>query len=142
MCMTSMILPRSQIRNFTPESSLCRPRIFRNPTWRRFVVVSMGLCHLQLRTPDPPGQVLADRPEAADQYEFAVEDGDVILMATDGIFDNVPDRLLVEEMDKVQHCKDEMVLQQSANTIALMARRLSRDSQVILASPAAVWSAF
>ena len=77
-------------------------------------------------------QVLADRPDAADQYAFSVEDGDVILLATDGIFDNVPDRLLVEEMDKVQHCKDEVVLQQSANTIALMARRLSRDAQVPL----------
>ena len=77
-------------------------------------------------------QVLADRPDAADQYAFSVEDGDVILLATDGIFDNVPDRLLVEEMDKVQHCKDEVVLQQSANTIALMARRLSRDAQVKL----------
>ena len=77
-------------------------------------------------------QVLADRPDAADQYAFSVEDGDVILLATDGIFDNVPDRLLVEEMDKVQHCKDEVVLQQSANTIALMARRLSRDAQVLL----------
>ena len=78
-------------------------------------------------------QVLADRPDAADQYAFSVEDGDVILLATDGIFDNVPDRLLVEEMDKVQHCKDEVILQQSANTIALMARRLSRDSQVTFA---------
>ena len=77
-------------------------------------------------------QVLADRPDAADQYAFSVEDGDVILLATDGIFDNVPDRLLVEEMDKVQHCKDEVVLQQSANTIALMAKRLSRDAQVPL----------
>ena len=45
--------------------------------------------------------MLADRPDSADQYEFSVEDGDVILMATDGIFDNVPDRLLVQEMDKV-----------------------------------------
>lgn len=77
---------------------------------------------------------MADRPDAADQYAFSVEDGDVILLATDGIFDNVPDRLLVEEMDKVQHCKDEVILQQSANTIALMARRLSRDSQVMLLS--------
>ena len=81
-------------------------------------------------------QVLADRPDAADQYAFSVEDGDVILLATDGIFDNVPDRLLVEEMDKVQHCKDEVILQQSANTIALMARRLSRDSQVTILNTA------
>jgi len=86
---------------------------------------------LSLPPTELQSEVLADRPDAADQYAFSVEDGDVILLATDGIFDNVPDRLLVEEMDKVQHCKDEVVLQQSANTIALMARRLSRDSQFL-----------
>ena len=42
--------------------------------------------------------VLADLPEAADRYEFNVEDGDVIILATDGIFDNVPDHLLVEQV--------------------------------------------
>merc|ERR1711874_856068 len=86
---------------------------------------------LSLPPTELQSEVLADRPDAADQYAFSVEDGDVILLATDGIFDNVPDRLLVEEMDKVQHCKDEVVLQQSANTIALMARRLSRDAQFL-----------
>ena len=75
-------------------------------------------------------KVLADRPESADQYEFSVEDGDVILLATDGLFDNVPDKLLVQEMAVVQHCKDEVKLQQCANTIALMARRLSKDPKV------------
>ena len=54
------------------------------------------------------------------------------LQATDGIFDNVPDNLLIEEMHKVQHCKDINVLQQSANSIALMARKLSRDPKVVL----------
>jgi len=86
---------------------------------------------LSLPPTELQSEVLADRPESADQYEFSVEDGDVILLATDGIFDNVPDRLLVEEMDKVQHCKDELVLQQCANSIALMARRLSRDSKFL-----------
>ena len=33
-------------------------------------------------------------------------------------------------MYKVQHCKDTHTLQQTANSIALMARRLSRDPQV------------
>ena len=75
-------------------------------------------------------QVLADRPESADQYEFSVEDGDVILLATDGLFDNVPDKLLVAEMSSLQHCKDEVKLQQCANTIALMARKLSKDPKV------------
>ena len=85
---------------------------------------------LSLPPTELQSEVLADRPESADQYEFSVEDGDVILLATDGIFDNVPDRLLVEEMAVVQHCKDELKLQQCANSIALMARKLSRDPKV------------
>merc|ERR1711874_967988 len=67
---------------------------------------------------------MSDRPESADQYEFSVEDGDVILLATDGLFDNV------------QHCKDEIKLQKSANAIALMARKLSKDPKFL--SPFAV----
>ena len=47
---------------------------------------------LSLPPTELQSQVLADRPESADQYEFSVEDGDVILLATDGLFDNVPDR--------------------------------------------------
>ena len=53
------------------------------------------------------------------------------MQATDGIFDNVPDRLLIEAMDKVQHCKDKQVIQQCANSIALMARKLSRDPKFL-----------
>ena len=41
-------------------------------------------------------------------------------------------RLIVDEMAVVQHCKDEVRLQQCANTIALMARNLSKDSKVRL----------
>jgi len=86
---------------------------------------------LSLPPTELQSEVLADRPESADQYEFSVEDGDVILLATDGLFDNVPDKLLVQEMAVVQHCKDEVKLQQCANTIALMARRLSKDPKFL-----------
>lgn len=86
---------------------------------------------LSLPPTELQSEVLADRPESADQYEFSVEDGDVILVATDGIFDNVPDRLLVQEMTVVQHCKDELKIQQCANSIALMARKLSRDPKFL-----------
>ena len=41
-------------------------------------------------------------------------------------------RLIVDEMAVVQHCKDEVRLQQCANTIALMARKLSKDPKVRL----------
>ncbi len=121
----------------------------------------------------PPSElaadVLADQPEAADNYEFKVEDGDVIMLATDGIFDNMPDSLLVDEIsekvpkprvrwpasggrqssyssdsdsssmssssstssldsaDDPGHAELAAGLQQCANSIALIARKLSQD---------------
>lgn len=41
---------------------------------------------------------LRSRPESADTSQFSVECGDVILVATDGVFDNVPEPVLVAEM--------------------------------------------
>lgn len=72
-------------------------------------------------------QVLGDRPECADTSSFQVENGDVILLATDGVFDNVPDSLLIPELVRVQGSTDPMQLQLVANTIALMARTLAFD---------------
>lgn len=58
----------------------------------------------QLSLP-PPGHgdnVLSDRPESADQLSFPVLDGDVILVATDGVFDNVPTNLLLNTLTEVR----------------------------------------
>lgn len=57
----------------------------------------------QLSLP-PPGHgdnVLSDSPESADTLNFPVEDGDVILVATDGLFDNVPTNLLLDTLKTV-----------------------------------------
>lgn len=57
----------------------------------------------QLSLP-PPGyqaDVLSDQPDSAITGDFAVEDGDVILVATDGVFDNLPQNLLINELLKV-----------------------------------------
>ena len=57
-----------------------------------------------------------------------MEDGDVIMLATDGIFDNVPDSLLLAEISsKVTEEDLASSLQQCANSIALIARSLSQD---------------
>lgn len=58
----------------------------------------------QLSLP-PPGldNVLSDRPESADTMNFPVEKGDIILVATDGVFDNVPMKLLVDTLSEVLH---------------------------------------
>jgi protein phosphatase PTC7 len=58
----------------------------------------------QLSLP-PPGHgdnVLSDRPESADQLSFPVKNGDVILVATDGVFDNVPENLLLNTLMEVR----------------------------------------
>lgn len=71
------------------------------------------------------------RPEAADTSNFKVEDGDVILLATDGVFDNVPDQLLLTELCKLQGERDPIKIQGVANSIALMARSLAFDSNFL-----------
>ncbi|XP_012172909.1 protein phosphatase PTC7 homolog isoform X3 [Bombus affinis] len=83
----------------------------------------------QLSFPPPghSGLVLSDSPESADTSSFGVEDGDVILLATDGVFDNVPDQLLITEMRKVQGERDPTKIQGVANSIAWMARSLAFD---------------
>lgn len=83
----------------------------------------------QLSLP-PPGldNVLSDRPESADTMNFPVERGDIILVATDGVFDNVPMKLLVDTLSEVEGEHDPVKLQMCANSIALIARSLSFDS--------------
>jgi protein phosphatase PTC7 len=80
--------------------------------------------------------VLSDAPESADTFSFQVENGDVILVATDGVFDNVPKDLLLETLKGVEGENDAVKLQMTANSIALMARSLSFDSEFM--SPFAI----
>ncbi|XP_075154607.1 protein phosphatase PTC7 homolog [Haematobia irritans] len=92
----------------------------------------------QLSLP-PPGHdhnVLSDSPDAADTLSFPVKEGDVILVATDGVFDNVPETLLLDVLKEVEGVTDPVKLQMTANSLALMARSLSFDSEFI--SPFAI----
>lgn len=91
----------------------------------------------QLSFPPPfHRNVLSDSPQSADQSSFPVEDGDVVLMATDGVFDNVPVNMLLEVLKGLEGERDQGRLQMTANTIALMARSLSFDSDFM--SPFAI----
>jgi protein phosphatase PTC7 len=73
--------------------------------------------------------VLSDSPQSADRDSFPVEEGDVILVATDGVFDNVPKNILLDTLKEVEGETDTIKLQMTANTIAFMARSLSFDSE-------------
>lgn len=55
----------------------------------------------------------------------------MILLATDGVFDNVPQSLLVAELSKLGGVKDETCVQKTANSIALMARSLAFDGKFL-----------
>lgn len=41
-------------------------------------------------------------PEAADSSSFHVQLGDIILTATDGLFDNMPDYMILQELKKLK----------------------------------------
>ncbi|XP_066246414.1 protein phosphatase PTC7 homolog [Euwallacea similis] len=87
----------------------------------------------QLSLP-PPGyraDVLSDRPELASSDNFPVEDGDVILVATDGVFDNLPQNIILNELIKCQGERCASRLQMVANSIAWMARSLSFDKTFV-----------
>lgn len=51
----------------------------------------------------------------------------MILVATDGVFDNVPDSILIPELGKLQGERDAAKIQGVANSIAWMARTLAFD---------------
>lgn len=79
----------------------------------------------------PPAQrehVLSDSPESADTTEFVVRNGDLIVVATDGLFDNMPDKDIVAELSKIKEVTSESI-QWAANSIAMQARRHAFDSQ-------------
>jgi protein phosphatase PTC7 len=67
------------------------------------------------------------RPESAAVANFRVEEGDVILLATDGVFDNVPASLLLAQLVGLQGERDQGRIQGVANSIAWMARSLAFD---------------
>lgn len=78
-------------------------------------------------------------PESADTSNFQVEDGDVILLATDGVFDNVPQHMLLTELKSLQGERDLVQIQKVANSIALMARCLAFDRNFNSPFSAAAW---
>lgn len=85
---------------------------------------------LSLPPPSISGQVHNDSPETADTSSFAVREGDLILLATDGLFDNLPENLIVQHLSKIRDRKLETI-QQAVNSLAFQAHRLAFDSSYL-----------
>ncbi|XP_034482463.1 protein phosphatase PTC7 homolog isoform X2 [Drosophila innubila] len=81
----------------------------------------------QLAVP-PPGHelnVLTDGPECAALLQFDIQCGDILVLATDGVYDNVSEEMLVRVLSHAAGISDPVKLQTYANSVALMARSLS-----------------
>uniref|UniRef100_A0A670ZNT7 Protein phosphatase n=1 Tax=Pseudonaja textilis TaxID=8673 RepID=A0A670ZNT7_PSETE len=65
-------------------------------------------------------------PDAADSTTFDVQLGDIILTATDGLFDNMPDYMILQELKKLKNSNYESI-QQTASSIAEQAHELAYD---------------
>ncbi|MED6292848.1 Protein phosphatase PTC7 [Characodon lateralis] len=81
---------------------------------------------LSIAPPGAEGAVLSDSPESADSSSFDVQLGDIILTATDGLFDNMPDYMILQELKKLKNSNYESI-QQAARSIAEQAHVLAYD---------------
>jgi len=72
------------------------------------------------------GVVLSDSPDSADQSSFGVKEGDIILVGTDGLFDNMSEEMILSHLSKVKGTKKEN-LEKVASRIAHEAHELAFD---------------
>ncbi|XP_067952009.1 protein phosphatase PTC7 homolog [Watersipora subatra] len=83
---------------------------------------------LTLVPPSFRGRVLSDSPSEAVKGCVDVTEGDIILVATDGLFDNMTDSMILRHLQIVKH-KQLDTIQSAANKIASEARKLSNDPE-------------
>jgi protein phosphatase PTC7 len=72
------------------------------------------------------GLVHSDSPESAESSSFGVQEGDLILLGTDGLFDNMNEEMILYHISKLKDHKFES-LQRTANALAEHAHELAFD---------------
>lgn len=80
---------------------------------------------LTVAPPEQEGLVLSDRIDMAAKSSYKVEEGDVLLMGTDGLFDNMHEDMILDYISKYKDHKDASKV--SAKHIAQQAHDLSLD---------------
>ncbi|CAG5118916.1 unnamed protein product, partial [Candidula unifasciata] len=82
---------------------------------------------LALAPPMQEAQWLNDSPEMAESSSFKVQDGDILMLATDGLFDNMSEDMIVRTLSYLHSQKEEERIQHAAASIAQCAYQLSLD---------------
>ncbi|ALC48049.1 fig [Drosophila busckii] len=72
--------------------------------------------------------VYCDRPESAVISKLSLHPGDLVILATDGLFDNVPESILLQLLRRLPSNRDEQQLQQIANRVVEVAKDFSTCS--------------
>ncbi|CAI4222257.1 unnamed protein product [Auanema sp. JU1783] len=69
---------------------------------------------------------IGDTPDLADKKEISIKQGDIIVIATDGLWDNLTEKHV---LDQLKPLTDQTItVQEACNALALTARRLAFDS--------------
>uniref|UniRef100_UPI00398E5669 protein phosphatase PTC7 homolog isoform X1 n=1 Tax=Pristiophorus japonicus TaxID=55135 RepID=UPI00398E5669 len=90
---------------------------------------------LAIVPPEAQGSILNDSPETAEGSTFNVEVGDIILTATDGLFDNVPDFMILQQLRQLKDSSYKNI-EETVKNIAEQAQQLAYDPNYM--SPFAV----
>lgn len=83
---------------------------------------------LSMPPEDYQQDALHDTAEDADTTSFNLEIGDIVLAATDGLFDNLSDKSIVKELSKLKDENYESI-KKMARSLAEQARELSNDPE-------------
>ncbi|KAK6014815.1 hypothetical protein OSTOST_19793 [Ostertagia ostertagi] len=68
---------------------------------------------------------IGDTPDLADKKEIRVQKGDIVLLATDGLWDNLTEQHVLDQLRPL--IEEKATVQEVCNALALTARRLSFD---------------
>ncbi|XP_017041698.1 protein phosphatase PTC7 homolog fig [Drosophila ficusphila] len=68
-----------------------------------------------------------DKPEMAESTRYSLQPGDLVLLATDGLFDNLPESMLLKILNGLKE-RGEQDLQKGANQVVEKARELSLNA--------------
>ncbi|KAK0068898.1 Protein phosphatase PTC7 [Biomphalaria glabrata] len=82
---------------------------------------------LAMAPPSGDGLWLSDSPDVAETSSFKVQDGDILMLATDGLFDNLSEDMIVRTLESLHSTKEEEKIQSAACSIAEHAYKLSLD---------------
>ncbi|XP_078404865.1 protein phosphatase PTC7 homolog isoform X2 [Cetorhinus maximus] len=81
---------------------------------------------LAIAPPEAQDSILNDSPETAEGSTFNVEVGDIILTATDGLFDNMPDYMILQQLRQLKDSSYQS-MKETVKSIAEQAQQLAYD---------------